>query len=303
MPGWSVIAFSAPWVLWGLLLLPLLWILLRALPPAPAQKLFPAVGLLLGLEDETQTSAQAPWWLLILRSLAIAAVLIGFAGPILNPQTQLDRGPDLLIVVDGGWASAPEFEFQRDVLKADLRKAARAGQRVGVILATAPNPIAFQSAQAVVQEIETLQPRPYAPRWTQVNAQLEALRGLQFDTLWLSDGLDYDGARQDILQRLRAAGTVRLISAQTEILTLGELQYAAGQVSLSLRRSAHGSNRSVRILGIGRDPAGTRTVLLRETLNLIAGETDQEVKFKAPAEVLSRLERFEIEGQDHAAAL
>ena len=303
MLGWSAIAFNAPWVLWGLLLLPLLWILLRALPPAPVQRLFPAVGLLLGLEDETQTSAHAPWWLLVLRSLAIAAVLIGFAGPILNPQTQLDRGPDLLIVVDGAWAAAPEFQFQRDMLKADLRKAARAGQRVGVILATAPNPIAFQSAQAVVQEIETLQPRPYAPRWTQVNAQLEALRGLKFDTLWLSDGLDYDGARQDILQRLRAAGTVRLISAQTEILTLGELQYAAGQVSLSLRRSAHGSNRSVRILGIGRDPAGTRTVLLRETLNLIAGETDQEVKFKAPAEVLSRLERFEIEGQDHAAAL
>ena len=85
MSGWSVIAFSAPWVLWGLLLLPLLWILLRALPPAPVRKLFPAVGLLLGLEDETQPSAQAPWWLLILRSLAIAAVLIGFAGPILNP--------------------------------------------------------------------------------------------------------------------------------------------------------------------------------------------------------------------------
>ena len=141
------------------------------------------------------------------------------------------------------------------MLKADLRKAVRAGQRVGVILATAPNPIAFQSAQAVVQEIETLQPRPYAPRWTQVNAQLEELRGLKFDTLWLSDGLDYDGARLDILQRLRAAGTVRLISAQTEILTLVELQYASGQVSLSLRRSAHGSNRSVRILGIGRDPA------------------------------------------------
>ena len=146
MLGWSAIAFNAPWVLWGLLLLPLLWILLRALPPAPVQRLFPAVGLLLGLEDETQTSAHAPWWLLVLRSLAIAAVLIGFAGPILNPQTQLDRGPDLLIVVDGAWAAAPEFLFQRDMLKADLRKAARAGQRVGVILATAPNPIAFQSA-------------------------------------------------------------------------------------------------------------------------------------------------------------
>ena len=54
MSGWSVIAFSAPWVLWGLLLLPLLWILLRALPPAPVQQLFPAVGL---LKDPVRLSA------------------------------------------------------------------------------------------------------------------------------------------------------------------------------------------------------------------------------------------------------
>ena len=119
MLGWSAIAFNAPWVLWGLLLLPLLWILLRALPPAPVQRLFPAVGLLLGLEDETQTSAHAPWWLLVLRSLAIAAVLLGFAGPLLNPQPQLDRGPDLLLVVDAASAADTESPFPRDTLKAD----------------------------------------------------------------------------------------------------------------------------------------------------------------------------------------
>ncbi len=51
---------------------------------------------LLGLtDDETQTD-RTPWWLLLLRMVAIAAAIIGFAGPILNPKTETPGdGPHL----------------------------------------------------------------------------------------------------------------------------------------------------------------------------------------------------------------
>ena len=73
------IGFTAPWLLLGLLALPILWILLRAVPPAPIRRLFPGVVLLLGLsDDETQTD-KTPWWLLLIRTLAVAAVIVGKA--------------------------------------------------------------------------------------------------------------------------------------------------------------------------------------------------------------------------------
>ena len=37
------IGFAAPWLLLALLALPILWILLRAVPPAPKRQIFPAV--------------------------------------------------------------------------------------------------------------------------------------------------------------------------------------------------------------------------------------------------------------------
>ena len=43
----------------------------------------------LGLEDPERQAAKTPWWLLLLRCLALAAVIIGFAGPVLNPSTRL----------------------------------------------------------------------------------------------------------------------------------------------------------------------------------------------------------------------
>ena len=72
------IGFAAPMLLLGLIALPILWILLRAVPPAPVRRRFPGVALLLGLTDDESQSDRTPWWLLLLRLLAIAAVIIGF---------------------------------------------------------------------------------------------------------------------------------------------------------------------------------------------------------------------------------
>ena len=103
------IGFTAPLLLIALAVLPILWILLRAVPPAPIRRRFPGVALLIGLtDDETQTD-RTPWWLLLLRMLAVAAVIIGFAGPVLNPQTDAPGDGPLLIVSDGSWADARDW--------------------------------------------------------------------------------------------------------------------------------------------------------------------------------------------------
>ena len=56
------IAFAAPWVLTALIALPILWWLLRVTPPAPKKVLFPAIRLLLRLQEKEDTPARTPWW-------------------------------------------------------------------------------------------------------------------------------------------------------------------------------------------------------------------------------------------------
>ena len=105
---WAIgpVGFTAPWLLLGLIALPILWLLLRAVPPAPIRRMFPGVALLLGLtDDETQTD-RTPWWLLLLRTIAIAAAIIGFAGPVLNPKAETAGDGPLLVLVGGGWGEA-----------------------------------------------------------------------------------------------------------------------------------------------------------------------------------------------------
>ena len=80
------LGFTTPLLLLGLIALPILWLLLRAVPPAPIRRRFPGVALLLGLQDKDHETDKTPWWLLLLRMAAIAAAIIAFAGPVLNPQ-------------------------------------------------------------------------------------------------------------------------------------------------------------------------------------------------------------------------
>ena len=70
------IGFTSPLVLGALLALPLLWILLRAVPPAPIRRRFPGVALLLGLKDTDTETERTPLWLLLLRAAAVAAAII-----------------------------------------------------------------------------------------------------------------------------------------------------------------------------------------------------------------------------------
>ena len=103
------LAFASPLLLWGLVALPVLWFLLRAVPPAPIRRRFPGVALLLGLVDQDRQADKTPWWLMALRMAAIALVILGFAGPVLNPQPRESSDKPLLVLVDGGWAEAQDW--------------------------------------------------------------------------------------------------------------------------------------------------------------------------------------------------
>ena len=56
MTVFGVLGFTTPWLLAALAALPILWLLLRAVPPAPIRRMFPGVILLLGLKDDDQVT-------------------------------------------------------------------------------------------------------------------------------------------------------------------------------------------------------------------------------------------------------
>jgi hypothetical protein len=67
------LGFAQPLVLLGLLSLPVLWWLLRMIPPQPRRIDFPPTRLLFDIHPREETPRRTPWWLTLLR-LTLATV-------------------------------------------------------------------------------------------------------------------------------------------------------------------------------------------------------------------------------------
>ena len=302
------IGFLSPLLLLGLLALPVLWWLLRAVPPAPIRRLFPAVVLLLGLKDPESTPDKTPWWLLLLRMAAVALMILGFAGPVLNPESgEAGRGP-LLILSDASWASARDWARRQEAAENLLEEAARRGRPVAAVALTDPpgaaETLPFRDARDWQQEIAGLSPEPWEPDLGAFAAWLQGpgRAGVDFDTVWLSDGLAREG-RAELARALMKRGALRVIEGSRPTIALGPPAFRDGRIVLPVLRAAPGAERELTVEGFGPDPSGIDRRLASARLTINAGATRAEAASELPAELRNRISRFRIAGSRSAGAM
>src|SRR5216683_980566 len=132
----GALAFASPWLLSALAVLPVLWWLLRVTPPAPRRLRFPAIRLLLGLVPREETPARTPLWLILLRMVLAALVILGLAHPLLNPEARLASTGPILLIVDDGWAAARDWPTRQAALIDLLAEVEREDRQV-VLVTTA----------------------------------------------------------------------------------------------------------------------------------------------------------------------
>src|SRR5579862_5113184 len=212
------LAFAAPWLLLSLAALPALWWLLRVTPPAPKKVRFPALRLLQGLAQAEETPARTPLWLILLRLVLAAAVILALAQPLLNPQARIAGGGRLVIAVDDGWSAARHWDAMRTALDGLIDRAQLEGSKI-VLLDTAP-----AAGPGTAPDLSLLRPadaralaaalRPL-PWPEDRGAALERLNRLNpagvAEIVWLSDGID-NGDAADFAAGLQKFGPLRVLA-------------------------------------------------------------------------------------------
>ncbi|MEY8096641.1 DUF4159 domain-containing protein [Falsihalocynthiibacter sp. S25ZX9] len=302
------LGFAQPAFLLALVFLPILWWLLRAVPPAPVIRKFPAVGLLLGLKDDENQTDRTPWWLLVLRIFALAAAIIAFAGPLLNPQSsEPGENRNLLIVADASWASAPGWSSHQDRLQLVLKDAARNGNLVAFLpLTDVPTtPLLLESAENVLTQLPSMAPRPWFPDDDSAIALVDAFAAQQstpMSVLWMSDGLERAG-RGALLASLEDVGPVRVYEGAHQTLALGPVSFETGEVLVPILRKISASDLEIQVNAIGPDPSGTTRVLAQSLAYFEAGQTTSETRFDMPPEIRNRITQFSIAGHVSAGAV
>lgn len=301
------LAFAAPWVLTALVILPALWFLLRVTPPAPRRMVFPGLRLLLDLRAREDVTARTPWWLILLRLLIAALVIVGLARPLLNPVGAEATGGPLLLVIDDGWAAAAEWDARRQAALDLIARADREGRPVQVLTTAPPadgDPMAagrLGAAAEVRPMVQSLTPHPWPVDHEAARAVVE---GLTFDgglsTVWLSDGLVHPGSRA-LATTLQRLGPLTVLTGEQAAVLLDRPTREGDGLTLAARRAA-GPGAPEWTVAVQVLDAQGRAVA-RAPLTFAAGEATATARAEVPPDLLNAIGRLDIEGVASAGAV
>ncbi len=298
------LVFMNPLILWGLAALPALWFLLRVIPPAPKLIVLPTTRFLAGLIPDRQTSSHTPWWILLLRMLIAALVILALARPVYNPAEGLAGSGPVRIVIDNGWPSAPVWDMQT---RAAIDFAAQAGhEKRGIyILTTAPapgenkpqsfGPLSAGQADAI---LKGLTPYPWSADY---KAAAELVTPEAGETFWTAHGID-EGGLDDLANALLKTGSLSYLSpAPARLpLLLAKDQDSEDPFSVSITAPATiASGRPVSVQALSTDG----NILDQKNIMLDAAALPAKVKFDIPDAVRGEVGSFRIGGSPGAGGV
>jgi hypothetical protein len=300
------LGFAEPLVLIGLLTLPVLWLLLRLIPPRPRRIDFPPTRLLLEIAPKDETPARTPWWLTLMRLVLAGLVIVAAAGPLWNPPltTKTSRAP-IAILVDDGWTAAAAWDARLRTAQDIIARAESDHRAVALIpLSEGTRDISFAAAGSARVRLSLIKPKPHTVDRTEalpaIARFLSATR--EVELIWLSDAVDL-GRGADFVN-----GLARMLDARAMTIVAGGLagpraltaaDNAAGALIVKVMRGASGTAET----GTGRALDLKGLPLGEASFAFKADNGETEAQFDLPVEIRNDISRIEIGGERSAGAV
>ena len=304
------LTFLTPWALAGLAALPVIWWLLRFTPPKPQHVRFPPLRLLLDLVPREEQPDKTPWWLLLLRLMLAALLILAVAHPLLSPRDAGRlAGNTLLIVVDDSWAAAKDWDTRLAVLQDLAASAQQAGVPVAVAATSPsarPGDVTPQAAHDALSRLTALAPKALQPDRLGLLERLKTTfaDNTGLSVVWLSDGLDHGSAAafaQGLLALNGGAAHLEVISAPATAipLALAAPEIEGGRLKVTALRAPSSADTRV----IARALAANGRSLAETTLALRPDSRRAEGFIDLPLELRNEVERIELTNEHAASAV
>jgi hypothetical protein len=300
------LAFAQPLVLLGLLSLPVLWWLLRLVPPRPRRIDFPPTRLLFEIAPREETPSRTPWWLTLLRLMLAALVIVAAAGPMWNPPVAANnRSAPMVILIDDGWGAAAAWPERLRTADELITRAAADNRGVALLpLSQNTRDVSLQVADAARIEAKQLKPKPFT---IDRGAALPVLQRFltaapTAEVVWLSDGIDMGKGKEFLAGLKKAIGDHPLTVIHGGLApahALAGADNAAGALTVQVLRAQTGKaeNGIVKAIDLKGLPLGEAPFAFK------AGDRETQASINLPVEIRNDVARLEIVGERSAGAV
>lgn len=288
--------------------MPVVWNMFSALPPKPVKEYFPGITLLFNIESDQPKPVTMPPWQKMLRVGALAAAALGAAAPEYQSALVADASSPVVLFVDNGWASAPDWDHRAAEMEMLVRAAGQKDRPV-VIVPAAQKPenetpfYTLQSADFAQTLLPTITAQSWPVDYTVHIAPLQALRaelGAQgpASVYWLSDGLMPNSP--DFVDALQALGDVQIIqgeiSSGPHLLSLDKT--VGDTMTVTVERPLAGAAYTLDLLALNENGQP----VLQNSATFAEGDTTAKVEFAVPPDIRANLARVVVRHEKTAGA-
>jgi hypothetical protein len=240
---------------------------------------------------------------LALRLLAAGLVIVGLAGPVLDAAGGLPGSGPFLLVIDDGWAAAPDWTARMQAAGSVLDRAERAG-RTAALLTTArteadqpPRSSPTMAVPDLRARLAALRPKPWPPDRAAATA---ALKGATAGAaVYISDGVAAAGD-ESFGHALAALGPVTEIQPDPLPVRLARPPRAeAGRLVARVSALPQPAERPLAILA----QTGDGRTLARVEATIPGGASSAEIPIPLPPELRNQLARLVLDGAAGAGSV
>ncbi|WP_120495308.1 DUF4159 domain-containing protein [Kiloniella sp. EL199] len=307
MLNFGIIGFLNPWLLLGLITLPVVWLILRITPPSPKKITFPALRLLFGLQGASSKPEKTSWWLILLRIMILLILILALAEPIYAPVKRTDTTYNTLVLLDNDWASAGSWTKQLATLQSVLEQNKGSSRQIA-FLSTAKNATGhydfsgFKKPESLLGDTEQL---PSIQSWKSnpqdalhsVEKELERYHPLKI--LWLSNGLVSSPLSNDASDLFDTFATSEIYLPSNDELPLWitGVKPESNGLRVSIARGFTGPENQERIAALSEQ----NEVLASEKIVFDQEEKSVSTTLTMPNELYNKVQKVIVVGKNTAA--
>ena len=237
--------------------------------------------------------------------VALAAAIVAFAGPVLNPRPEGSDAP-LVVLFDGGWGDAPDWAARIDRAAARARRGGarrpagdgdrldRRRRRPRAAWRCAP-PANGSSGWPGSPRAPGRRTAPPGPTGSPGATRPSRRCGSR-------DGIGH-GGEAELAAALLEHGPVTLVAPPRTALALTPPRLESGEFTVTVIGVPGDAARPVGVTAIGPDPNGVERVLGAATGEIAAGEGALDLALDLPVELRNRVGRVQLADGRSAAGV
>ncbi len=304
----NIIGFYNAYALFGLVLTPIIWVIVKSFPPIPKSYNFSSFFLLEKIDLDSSKNDKTPLWLVIFRMLFFILIVFFFSKPFIkntNP-IETEKYEKYLIIADLGWSMAKEWsDFKESVL--EIGKEAEKRKKKILLLHTNLESFqdikVFETSDSLNYYLETLSPLPMQFKTSSLQ-KITKDKSIFEDCkiFFISSKFDFENSSEHFnnYKFIRDnSNDYFFINPIDSILIIDSLKINQDKIECKISRL--GKNNFEQDFFLNIETINSE-IIYNNTHKIDKNKKNKVIDLSFPIEIINQIKSIKIVGQNHAGA-